>query len=51
VDDIQDIANTVKDVTTTALNTVNNAVAAATEAAAIVVTVGKLDPTQGIKLN
>jgi hypothetical protein len=51
VDDIQDIANTVKDVASTALNTVNNAVAAATEAAAIVVTVGKLDPTEGIKLN
>ena len=42
VSDIQDIASTVKDVTTAALNTVNNAVAAATEAAATVTVITSL---------
>jgi hypothetical protein len=52
VSDIQDIASTVKDVTTAALNTVNNAVAAATEAAATVTVITSLkDPVAGLKLN
>jgi len=52
VSDIQDIASTVKDVTTAALNTVNNAVAAATEAAATVTVITSLkDPIAGLKLN
>jgi hypothetical protein len=51
ISDVQDIANTVKDVTTAALTTVNNAVTAATNAAATVSIIAATDPTAGLKLN